>query len=113
MDRSKELKRAWLVRLKDRELYCALCGCLIESRKDLTVEHEPPKSRQKDLGPSKLFPAHKNRCNHDKGALEYSEYQLYLTLNRVRNGQFNDRDLEILSRVRDFIRSINLWQREK
>lgn len=45
MDSSKELKRAWLVRLKNRDLHCALCGCLIEAREDISVEHYVPKAR--------------------------------------------------------------------
>jgi hypothetical protein len=113
VDSKKELKRAWLVRLKDRELFCALCGELITAKKELTIEHDPPKSRQYELGKSDLLPAHKNGCNHYKGALEYSEYQLFLLLQRVRNGERNKSDLETLSKIREFIRSIGFGQREK
>lgn len=45
MNEMKALKRAWLLQLKDRELYCALCGCLIECRKDLNVDHYRPMAK--------------------------------------------------------------------
>lgn len=72
--------------IKRGELKCCICGLLIRSIKDVSVEHEPPKSRQNALGPSKIGYAHK-KCNHDKGALTMGEYQLYLKLLRIKNGQ--------------------------
>lgn len=111
MDTMKALRRAWLVRLKNRDLYCALCGCIIEKPSDVSVEHEPPKSRQFELGVSQLYPAHKTSCNNVKGALEFSEYQLWLLLNRVRTGGTDKRDLETLSRIREYLRSIKFGQR--
>ena len=60
-----------------------------------TIEHEPPKSRQRTLGLSKTFLACK-KCNNEKGALTAAEYELwkktkdYLTwvkLENIRNGR--------------------------
>lgn len=65
MDTMKALHRAWLVRLKDRELRCALCGCLIESRKDLNVEHYQPRSKGGATDGENCVPAHK-WCNAAK-----------------------------------------------
>lgn len=69
--------------------------CLeIKPMKQATLEHEPPKSRQKELGKSKTYLACK-KCNNEKGALTADEYKLwkrpadYLTwvrLERIRNG---------------------------
>lgn len=59
-----------------------------------TIEHEPPLSRQKELGVSKLFLACK-KCNNEKGALTADEYELWKTtkdyqtwvrLEQIRNG---------------------------
>ena len=59
-----------------------------------TLEHEPPKSRQKELGPSKIFLACK-KCNNEKGALTAVEYEIWKTtkdlqtwslLESIRNG---------------------------
>lgn len=62
--------------------------------KKATIEHEPPKSRQKELGESKLYLACK-KCNNEKGALTAEEYalwkttknyQIWTTLEQIRNG---------------------------
>lgn len=54
-----ELKRAWLVLLKERKLYCALCGCLIEARKDLNADHYfVPKSKGGASDETNLRPTH-------------------------------------------------------
>lgn len=75
MDRSKELKRAWLVRLKDRELYCALCGCLIESRKDLTLDHHfVVKSKGGKVTPENARPTCR-WCNNARGAHSLEEWE--------------------------------------
>lgn len=59
-----------------------------------TLEHEPPKSRQKELGPSKTLLACK-KCNNEKGALTAAEYEIWKTtkdfqtwalLESIRNG---------------------------
>ena len=66
MDTMKALRRAWLVRLKDRDLHCALCGCLIESRKDLNIEHYVPRAKGGTTDNANCVPALK-WCNAAKG----------------------------------------------
>ncbi len=67
-------------------VYCYICGTAITDKRDYTLDHEPPKSRQTELGASQLFPCCK-KCNHEKGALTLSEYRQWLELERKRNGQ--------------------------
>lgn len=50
-----------------------------------TTEHEPPRSRQKELGVSKTYLACK-KCNNEKGALTVEEYKQWKILNNMRNG---------------------------
>lgn len=59
-----------------------------------TKEHEPPKSRQKWFGASRVLLACA-KCNHEKGALTAAEYDIWKTttdyhtwirLERIRNG---------------------------
>lgn len=52
---------------------------------DATKEHEPPKSRQKELGPSQVFLACK-KCNNEKGSLTIEEYKEWKRLEFIRNG---------------------------
>ena len=52
---------------------------------EATKEHEPPKSRQAQCGPSKIVLACK-RCNHQKGALTAAEYAQWKCLEFIRNG---------------------------
>lgn len=66
-------------------LKCCICGLAITREKDYSVEHCPPRSRQKELGPSKTYPAHK-WCNNDKGALTLEEYRLFCELRAKKNG---------------------------
>ena len=53
---------------------------------DATIEHEPPRSRQEELGKS-----HKTlacaKCNNKKGALTAKEYELWQILESIRTGQ--------------------------
>lgn len=53
--------------------------------KEATVEHEPPKSRQKDLGKSKLYLVCA-KCNNEKGALTADEYKVWKYLEIIRHG---------------------------
>lgn len=53
-----------------------------------TLEHEPPKSRQKELGESKTYLVCA-KCNHQKGALTLEEYKEWLRLENIRNGGLN------------------------
>jgi 5-methylcytosine-specific restriction endonuclease McrA len=50
-----------------------------------SIEHEPPKSRQKELGGSKILLACK-KCNAEKGALTAEEYAEWKRLEFIRNG---------------------------
>ena len=50
-----------------------------------SIEHEPPKSRQKELGGSKIFLVCK-KCNAQKGALTAEEYAEWKRLEFIRNG---------------------------
>ena len=52
---------------------------------EATIEHEPPKSRQKELGKSQKTLACA-KCNHQKGALTADEYELWKLLELIRNG---------------------------
>lgn len=51
-----------------------------------SIDHEPPKSRQAELGPSKLVLCCK-KCNSEKGALTTQEYEQWKKLNALRVGQ--------------------------
>lgn len=76
-------KNSWLLaRLKARELYCVICGELILSAREVSREHEPPKSR----GGKIVGYAHKS-CNQRKGALTQEEYDLWLHLENIRTGR--------------------------
>ena len=67
-------------------VYCYICGDPITSHKDYTLDHEPPKSRQKELGKSELYPCCK-ACNNKKGALTLDEFHQWLMLEQKRNGR--------------------------
>jgi 5-methylcytosine-specific restriction endonuclease McrA len=62
--------------------YCLKTVPLAEA----TKEHEPPKSRQKELGPSKILLVCK-KCNNEKGALTLDEYREWKRLNAIRTGR--------------------------
>lgn len=74
-----------LALLNAGRLRCFICGELILKAKEYSVEHCPPRSRQKELGPSKTYPAHK-LCNNDKGSLTLDEYRLFCKLRAIKNG---------------------------
>ena len=52
-----------------------------------TLEHEPPRSRQKELGVESRAYIVCAQCNHQKGALTLPEYKEWLRLEAIRNGQ--------------------------
>lgn len=52
---------------------------------ELSIDHEPPKSRQAELGKSELIYCCK-KCNNEKGSLTAEEYKLWKRLNFIRNG---------------------------
>ena len=80
--RKKSAKKVW------QDLggvaYCCICGYAITNPKDLSKEHEPPMSRGGQR--NRWQWAHKS-CNNRKGALTVDEYQLWIALERKRNGQ--------------------------
>ena len=61
--------------------YCLKTFPLAEA----TKEHEPPKSRQKEFGPSEVILACE-KCNNEKGALTAKEYAEWKRLEFIRNG---------------------------
>lgn len=82
----KHFKKLYRISYELPTVYCYICHKPITKQKDLTADHEPPKSRQKELGPSTLYPCCRV-CNCDKGALTLEEYRLYLQLKAKKNGQ--------------------------
>lgn len=61
--------------------YCLRIVPLAEA----TKEHEPPQSRQKECGESKVYLVCR-KCNNEKGALTLEEYKEWKRLNNIRNG---------------------------
>jgi hypothetical protein len=60
------------------------------SLEDASIEHEPPKSRQDELGKSKKFLACKE-CNHKKGALTAEEFAEWKRLEYIRHGGLSNK----------------------
>lgn len=85
MANRKDFKLLYKVSHKLPPVYCYICHKPITKQKDLTIDHEPPKSRQKELGQSNLYPCCK-KCNNQKGALTLKEYKQWLELEQKRNG---------------------------
>ena len=81
----KQFKDLYRHTIKIETVYCCICGKPIKKLNEFSIEHEPPQSRQKELGESKLYPSHAT-CNHKKGALTLEEYKLWLELELKRNG---------------------------
>ena len=70
-------KRAWLVTLKARNLYCALCGTLIESHNDLNADHYfVPKSKGGASDETNLQPVHKwcNSARADRTLKDWNQH---------------------------------------
>lgn len=85
MANRKDFKLLYKVSHKLPPVYCYICHKPITKQKDLTIDHEPPKSRQKELGQSNLYPCCK-KCNNQKGSLTLQEYKQWLELEQKRNG---------------------------
>lgn len=85
MANRKDFKLIYKVSHKLPPVYCYICHKPITKQKDLTIDHEPPKSRQKELGQSNLYPCCK-KCNNQKGSLTLKEYKQWLELEQKRNG---------------------------
>lgn len=83
---NKDIKRRWLVLLRKKQLYCVLCGLLIDSAKDLSADHLTPKAKGGLSIESNLAPAHK-WCNHAKAdhSLEYWDKYGYYLLKSLRD----------------------------
>jgi len=73
---AKEQKRLWLLRLKHKELFCALCGELILNADELSKDHIVPKSKGGPNSPSNYQPAHK-RCNSKRGCMTMREWKKF------------------------------------
>lgn len=84
-DDRKYFKKLYKVSYNLPPVYCYICHKPITKQNDLTVDHEPPRSRQKELGPSNLYPCCK-ACNQRKGSLTLEEYKQWLVLEQKRNG---------------------------
>lgn len=79
------MKKQWKKLYGDRYTFCCPY-CLKEfPLSEATVEHEPPLSRQKELGPSNTIWACK-KCNNKKGSLSAQEYAEWKRLEFIRNG---------------------------
>lgn len=88
------MKRKKWKRLYEQRAVFICPYCLKEYPVDeATVEHEPPQSRQKELGISRKFWACK-KCNNEKGALTIEEYILWKKLEFIRNGGLSQNKLE-------------------
>lgn len=85
MANRKDFKLLYKVSHKLPPVYCYICHKPITKQKDLTIDHEPPRSRQKELGQSNLYPCCK-KCNNQKGSLTLKEYKQWLELEQKRNG---------------------------
>ena len=106
-----DFKKICEMQIKMKVAYCYICGKPIHKIQDYNIDHIFPRSR---LGPDSAenwAMVHKNPCNSHKGALSSEEYYLFNVLNRVRTGQKDERDLEILQRIQGFIQDIQLWER--
>ena len=64
-----------------------------------TKDHKNPYARFKDNSPDNIVMCCKED-NNRKGMLTVEEFMLFLLLDRVRKGQKDERDLEILDRNR-------------
>lgn len=71
-----DIRRIWLIRLKNGELYCALCGELIRSRKDLNADHKQAKSKGGATTNDNLQPTHK-WCNEARGNVDLEDWNVY------------------------------------
>ena len=102
----KDFKKICEMQIETQTAYCCLCGRLIKKKDEYNIEHLQPVSRGGVNDVSNWRIAHKKTCNERKGALQYEEYLLYLVLDRVRNGQKNERDMEILRGLQPLIQSV-------
>lgn len=71
---TKDLRRAFALMRDKGILYCAICGCLIAKKDQITVDHWVPKSKAGPTNGSNLLPAHKV-CNEIKSDLMPDEFR--------------------------------------
>lgn len=71
--------------IKLQTCYCYLCGKLIETEEEFSIDHRTPLSRHGQNNASNWRPSHK-KCNNDKGALTYEEWVLYQELLKKKYG---------------------------
>lgn len=81
----KRWKTLYREQIRMGTCYCYLCGKPIVKEKDFNLDHRQPISRGGRNDPTNWMPTHK-RCNSDKGALTYEEWQLYQELLRKKYG---------------------------
>jgi len=60
--------------IPQRRLLCYLCGELILSQREFSLDHVIPKSKGGPTEPWNLFPAHKS-CNEAKAAIELAKFR--------------------------------------
>lgn len=69
----KDLRRTFALMRDHNILYCAICGCLINKKDTITLDHHMPKSKGGDSSSKNLLPAHKV-CNEIKADLMPDEF---------------------------------------
>lgn len=60
-----DLRKAFALMRDHKVLYCAICGCLIEKKDKITLDHHVPKSKGGLSDANNLLPTHKI-CNEIK-----------------------------------------------
>lgn len=73
--KSKRLDRSIYFQKNAGNIICCICGLPILDPRDMNIEHEPPRSRQKECGCSHMGWAH-IPCNQCKANLTMDEYIL-------------------------------------
>lgn len=73
MEGLKHYRKRLRALIPQRLLFCYLCGELIMSQREFSLDHVVPKSRGGATLPDNLLPAHK-RCNELKGNMYLAEY---------------------------------------
>ena len=69
----REMKRRWANKCSEGELYCFLCGKIIENMKECNADHWIPRALGGKTTEDNLKPAHKS-CNSKKGCLSPEEF---------------------------------------
>lgn len=83
----KKIKRWKNILRTGATIVCPYCLKPILKQQDLTIEHEPPKSRQEELGMKSETLYVCKKCNNEKGALTLEEYKEWLRLEAIRHGK--------------------------